>query len=230
MSDSISVIVAVYNGALYLQSALESISAQTRPPDEILVVDGSSTDATPEIAKAVKGVCYISQPGRGLAEARNYGLSQARGNLIAFLDYDDWWEPDKLEKQLACLQAQPDLQGNLTWVKLYLENNEALRPGFKSAAFATGQPGYTPGALLAKRSVFERIGGFNSAYKIGCDADWFVRLNDAGLHLEVIPEVLLHKRIHNKNLSANVKLHKQELINILATSIKRKRSVHSLSI
>jgi glycosyltransferase involved in cell wall biosynthesis len=230
MTDSLSVIVAVYNGASYLRVALDSILAQTRPPDEILVIDGPSTDTSPEIAKAIKGVRYISQFGRGLAEARNFGLSQARGNLIAFLDCDDWWEPDKLEKQLACLDAQPDLPGNLTWVKLYLENNEALRPGFKSRAFAVGQPGFTPGSLLAKRSLFEQIGGFNSAYTIGCDADWFARLRDAGLHLEVIPEVLLHKRIHANNLSANVKLHKRELMDILANSIKRKRSVHENAI
>jgi glycosyltransferase involved in cell wall biosynthesis len=220
----LSVIVVVYNGATYLQKALDSITAQTRVPDEIIVVDGPSTDATPEIAQAVAGLRYLRQPKRGLAEARNVGVSAARGDLIAFLDHDDWWEPNKLEKQLANLNIQPSPPGNLTWVKLFLEPGSALRPGFKSQAFETGQPGFTPGTLLAKRSLFYQIGGFDPAYTIGCDADWFARVQDAGIQLEVIPHILLHKRIHEHNLSAQIDLYTRDLKAILVQSIKRKRT------
>ncbi|MDI6742086.1 MAG: glycosyltransferase family 2 protein, partial [Smithella sp.] len=192
MKNSISVIIPVYNGAAYLPSAIKSVLTQTSPPDEIFVVDGPSTDATPEIAKSFQGVRYLRQQGEGLAEARNLGLSQAGGNLIAFLDCDDWWEPDKLQRQLARLNDQSDSFGNLTWVKLFLHRLESLRPGFKIDAFKTGQPGFTPGALVARRSLFDHVGYFNPKYKIGCDADWFARVQDAGFHLDVIPEVLLH--------------------------------------
>jgi hypothetical protein len=68
------------------------------------------------------------------------------------------------------------------------------------------------------------MGYFNPKYKIGCDADWFARVQDAGFHLDVIPEILLHKRIHANNLSSNVKQHRLELIDVLVTSIRRKRS------
>lgn len=227
MAQILSVIVVVYNGAAYLQMALDSILAQTRAPDEILVVDGPSTDATPEIAQAIAGLRYLRLPGQGLAEARNVGLAAARGDLIAFLDHDDWWEPDKLEDQLAHLQTQSASQGNLTWVKLFLETGSALRPGFKPRAFETGQPGFTPGTLMARRSLFQQVGGFNPAYTIGCDTDWFSRLQDAGFHLEVIPHILLHKRIHAHNLSAQVEIHERELKEILVQSIKRKHASHA---
>jgi len=225
MKNFISVIVTVYNGARYLPSALKSIGTQTACPDEILVVDGPSTDATPEIAKATAGVRYIRLLKCGLAEARNVGIEEARGNLIAFLDSDDWWSPDKLELQMSRLLEQPDSPGNFTWLKLFLEHGAVPRPGFKSTAFECGQPGFTPGALVVRRIVFDRIGCFNPAYKIGCDADWFARLRDAGILLTMIPRILLHKRIHADNLSADVAHHRKEIMDILAQSIRRKRVV-----
>lgn len=225
MKNGISVIVTVYNGATYLPSALKSIVKQTTPPNEILVVDGPSTDATPEIAKTNAGVLYIRLPRRGLAEARNVGIKEARGNLIAFLDSDDWWNADKLKIQVTDLFDRPDSYGNLTWVKLFLENGVVLRPGFKSAAFESGQPGFTPGALVVRRKMFDRIGYFDPSYKIGCDHDWFARVRDAGISLNVIPRVLLHKRIHAGNLSANVGSYRKEMMDILANTIKRKRGI-----
>lgn len=224
MQSDVSVIVTVYNGAKYLPTALESIVKQTMPPKEILVVDGPSTDATPEIALAISGVRYIHLSRRGLADARNTGIAESRSNLIAFLDADDWWDADKLKIQIAQWVDRPELCGSLAWVRLFSENGISLRPGFKSVAFESGMPGFTPGTLIVRRSVFDRVGFFDPSYQIGCDHDWFARVRDAGIQLNVIPRVLLHKRIHAGNLSANVGCYRKELMDILANTIKRKHA------
>lgn len=107
---TISAIVVVQNGERYLSSAIESIIDQTHQPDEIIVVDGYSKDNTAEVAKSYLQVSYIRQHGTGLANARNTGIEYARGELIAFLDHDDYWLPDKLKVQLNCFISSPSTQ------------------------------------------------------------------------------------------------------------------------
>src|SRR3989304_1795815 len=99
----VSVIVVVKNGACYLASALQSIFEQDYTPLEVLVVDGQSTDDTAEIAKSFGSIRYLWQSDRGLANARNIGIQAAQGDLIAFLDHEDVWAPNKLSTQVHYL-------------------------------------------------------------------------------------------------------------------------------
>ena len=89
MTATISCIVPVYNGARFLAEALESILAQSLPPDEIIVVDDGSTDDTPAVVAAYGTVDYVRQENRGPAAARNRGVTLARGDFLSFLDADD---------------------------------------------------------------------------------------------------------------------------------------------
>src|SRR4051812_2876154 len=103
----LSVIVPVRNGERFLTEALDSVLAQSRKPDElVIVVDPGSTDRSLEIARACSMATVVEQQGSGIAAAWNQGISQARGELLAFLSADDRWTPDKLERQLSVLQAQ----------------------------------------------------------------------------------------------------------------------------
>ena len=107
---SISVVIPAWNAEETLARALESVLAQTRPPDEIIVVDDASTDGTVRLAKsyADQGVSFLSlRERRGAAAARNTGIRGAKGRWIAFLDADDEWLPTKLEKQAAAISANP---------------------------------------------------------------------------------------------------------------------------
>ncbi|GAB6091483.1 glycosyltransferase family 2 protein [Spirochaeta dissipatitropha] len=114
-SHSVSVIIPTYNREALLMQALDSVFAQTIPPDEVLVVDDGSTDATLERLEPLQNSNKIrliesghsGMPGR----ARNIGVTEASGDLVAFLDSDDLWMPHKLEQQLALLdfdRKQPD--------------------------------------------------------------------------------------------------------------------------
>jgi glycosyltransferase involved in cell wall biosynthesis len=97
----ISAIVPTYNCASYLADALDSILGQTRRVDEIIVVNDGSTDATAEVLRPYRRhIIYLEQPNAGQAAARNRGLNAALGAWVAFLDADDIWMPDKIERQL----------------------------------------------------------------------------------------------------------------------------------
>ncbi|GAH37820.1 unnamed protein product, partial [marine sediment metagenome] len=96
--------IPVFNGASYLKEALDSIIAQEYTPQEVIVVDDGSTDESLSIAKQYSLAHCISQENRGVAIARNTGVQVSQTELIAFLDQDDFWEPDKLYLQFSYLQ------------------------------------------------------------------------------------------------------------------------------
>ena len=103
----ISVIVPAYNGEKYLARALESILAQDYRPIEIVVVDDGSTDNTASIARSYREVRYVYQAHQGLPAARNTGLANCTGELISFLDADDYWPPNKLQIQSRLSNRPP---------------------------------------------------------------------------------------------------------------------------
>ncbi|MGQ9562054.1 MAG: glycosyltransferase [Thermogutta sp.] len=100
----VSTIIPVFNGARYLAQTIESVLAQTYPHIEIVAIDDGSTDDSPEILSRYRDrICLIQQTNQGVAAARNRGILAARGEYIAFLDQDDWWYPQKIERQVSAL-------------------------------------------------------------------------------------------------------------------------------
>lgn len=107
---TVSVVIPAYKAERTIARPLESLLAQTVPPDEILVVDdGSPDDVAGAVASFGDRVKYVRKPNGGAASARNLGIDVARGDLIAFLDADDYWEPAKLEKQVAVFRDHPEV-------------------------------------------------------------------------------------------------------------------------
>ncbi|MFD1512908.1 glycosyltransferase family 2 protein [Halomarina rubra] len=105
----VSVVVPTYEDARFLPAALESIAAQTHGNVEIVVVDSSGVDWLRDLAADVEGLTYVYQEPSGLSAARNAGIDAASGDVVGFLDADDRWVPEKLEKQLAALDAGADV-------------------------------------------------------------------------------------------------------------------------
>lgn len=101
--------IPAYNAQQFVGEAIESVLAQTRPCDEVIVVDDGSTDDTAAVVRSYEGVRYVHQQNGGDAAARNRLAVEARGDLIAFLDADDVWLPRKIERQLECFEEQPRL-------------------------------------------------------------------------------------------------------------------------
>jgi glycosyltransferase involved in cell wall biosynthesis len=194
----VSVIIAVHNGASHLEAAIGSVRTQDYAPIEIIVVDDGSTDDSPRIAARL-GAIVLCQENSGPGAARNRGVAHARGEIVAFLDQDDLWQPAKIRRQVEALTAQPD-QVSLVLTD-YLVENEIPR-WFKQELLDAPHPGWAPSALAVRRETFLRVGLFDERFRAGSDMDWFIRAKEMGLAIETIDEPLLRRRIHERNDSA----------------------------
>ncbi len=220
----VSVIVAVSNGERYLAQALESVLSQAYSPHELIVVDDGSLDNSAAIARSCSEVRFVSQRYAGLAAARNAGINAARGELIAFIDQDDLWTPNKLDSQVDYLLKNPGIRYVNSWVKMFVEPGSSLRPGYTRDFMQRAHVGRTPGTLVAWKPVFDLVGMFSTDFTIACDVEWFVRANARNVPMFIIPEVLLYKRIHDNNLSSDFRTNRKELFSVIRRSIDRRRN------
>jgi glycosyltransferase involved in cell wall biosynthesis len=198
-SPKVSVVVPIFNSERTLTRAIDSVLAQTLSDWEIILVDDGSTDGTADLIAQTKldRVTHIRHPqNRGAAAARNSGIAAARGRWIAFLDSDDVWKPDKLERQIAALERHGDqnVMGCATGYSLH-KNGRDLTVSLRMAANqfrhqilygCTISPGTT---LLVERSVFDEIGMFNPALRKLEDWDWLLRFAER-YELLFVPDVL----------------------------------------
>jgi len=226
--ELVSCIVPVFNGERYLPETLESILQQTYRPLEIIVIDDGSTDNSAAVVASCGGqIIYLRQTNSGPAAARNRGLCEARGEFIAFLDQDDLWHPEKLARQTARFKTRPELVLCITYAQNFWApelQEEAAR--LRNHRYAQPQVGYLLQALLARRTLFDTVGHFNSAlpYGGGDDVDWFLRAAEQGVIAEILPEVLTYHRLHQANLSRALATAYQDwLPRVFKASLDRRR-------
>lgn len=200
-SDLISCIIPVYNGERYVAEAIDSVVAQTYRPLQIIVIDDGSTDRTAdEVAQYREYVTYIFQTNAGPAAARNGGLSVAKGEFVAFLDADDLWHWEKLARQMACFEANPDLEICLTHVRDFWSPELPVKQvQDQDSTLMNSWPGNICQTLLARRKVFAKVGLFNPAMGVGEDDDWFIRAADRGVAREMLADVLVYRRLYYHN-------------------------------
>jgi glycosyltransferase involved in cell wall biosynthesis len=223
----VSVIVPVYNGERFLASAIGSILAQDYHSYEIIVVDDGSTDGSAAIAQSFKEVRYIHQPNTGVAGAKNTGIAAARAVLVAFLDHDDVWTPDKLRVQVSYLLEHPETGCVFSRHHIFLEP-DTPRPSWLKADFLENdQLGAFACTMLVRKAVFERVGRFDSSYRVGEDTDWIARAKDAGVRMAILPDVLMHRRVHASNISSIVDVHHATMARLVRATIQRKRRQES---
>ena len=130
VTKAVSVIIPTFNREHCLMRALNSALAQSYPIQEIIVVDDGSTDATEKlIQESYPSVIYIKQENHGVSAARNRGIKNSLGSWLAFLDSDDEWLPDKLEKQFSALEQQPEfkiIHSDEIWIRNGAQVNPCL--------------------------------------------------------------------------------------------------------
>ena len=166
----VSVVIPIYNGAATISRALNSVFDQTFTDFEIVCVDDGSTDDTPAVL-AVYGdrIRVIRQSNRGLPGTRNAGVAASRGELIALIDHDDQWLPQKLELTVTALEADP--RASLVYSDLIIVNEAGIEsrgsPISPDSAHApsmdemlTRMWPITPSTVVMRRAAFERAGGF----------------------------------------------------------------------
>jgi glycosyltransferase involved in cell wall biosynthesis len=225
-SPLVSCIVPVFNGERYLREAIDSIRQQTYQPTEIIVVDDGSTDNTPAVIESVgDGVRSLRKDNGGPAAARNSGLRVATGELIAFLDADDRWHPEKLARQVARFAARPELDYCVTYaINFWIPELRDEETRFREHRIARPAPAYLTSALLARRPAFEAIGDFDETMRFGDSAQWFLRAAAGGLVSEVLPEVLYYRRLHHSNRSRRLNAaSRDEFLQLIKRQLERRR-------
>lgn len=221
---SVSVVMATRNSAAYVGEALRSIEAQRIEGLEVVAVDADSKDGTVEILSSFPFVRVLRQVGTGFAGAWNEGVGSSSGEFVAFLDSDDFYTEGALRAHLHAFTNDQSLGASIGRVKFFA-HGERLPPGFRPNLLVGDHVGNMPGTLMVRRSVFTDIGMFDESWKITSDIEWFARMRTSGVPTEEIDHVVLHKRVHESNLSyvTSRDLFATELARIARLNMLRRR-------
>jgi glycosyltransferase involved in cell wall biosynthesis len=179
----VSVIVPTYNRVEMLTRAVESVLAQTYQQFEVVIVDDGSTDTTPKIfAQSKPPVRYVWQQHAGVSSARNRGMSEAKGDLIAFLDSDDMWDGGKLAVQVEFFEANFDAmvcQTQEIWIRNGVRVNPKKKHQKPSGWIFTECLSLcvvSPSAVMMRKSVFDEVGWFDERLPVCEDYDMWLRV------------------------------------------------------
>jgi glycosyltransferase involved in cell wall biosynthesis len=216
----VSIVVPAYNAERFLEKSLNSVLEQTFPFWEMTVVNDGSTDRTQDIIRS-----YIALDNRitginhgqnlGLSSARNSGMRSGTGKYVAFLDSDDCWFANKLEKQVAYLDYHPDIRASFTGIELIDENNKLVETWdqihkkypdscVNESLLIIKQNVIVGGGstLMMRRSLIEEIGYFDESMRSVEDWDYWFRIAQKGA-LFLVPYKLAQIRRHSTSLQAN---------------------------
>ena len=223
MDSLVSVVIPVFNGERFLREAVESVLAQKHSPLEVIIVDDGSTDNTATVARNLpETVRYLHQTNQGPAAARNRGIEQAQGALIAFADADDLWPPAKLELQLPYLIKDPAIEIIMGRIQQVLLSETV---DGQTRAEESGDPAFSVnlGCAVIRKSVFDRVGLFDETMRYSEDVDWFMRAREAGAAITTIDAVTLFYRQHEQNMTRGKSTSELNVLKALKKSLDRRR-------
>jgi len=212
----VSVNIPAYNAEGFLARALRSVEAQTYSDYEIVLVDDGSTDRTAEIARSFEKVRYVHQDHRGEAEARRRGLEESQGELVAFLDADDEWLPEKLERQIAFMDER---RSEFSYTDSYCTKGGKRVRYSKLAPSWDGQilvplleewlehAFITNNSVIASKDLLRSVGGFDceAPFRSNTDYGLWLRVALAGTRFDYLDEPLaIYYRGHKSDSSDSV--------------------------
>jgi glycosyltransferase involved in cell wall biosynthesis len=212
-SPLVSVVIASYNRAQFVEDAIRSVQNQTLDDIEIIVVDDGSTDSTHNILNNFgESINVINQLNQGRSSARNSGVNNSKGDYIAFLDSDDTWLYNKLDKQLDLLMKQPkvglahtfsdvvDESGNL--IRKYTNQrnklyHQSMKSGYSYENLSESCIMFLS-TVMVRRDCWESVGPMDTDIPAFEDWDWYLRASRQ-FEISILPEVLVHFRLHSSN-------------------------------
>jgi glycosyltransferase involved in cell wall biosynthesis len=223
--STVTAAIAVHNGEAYLAEAIESILSQSRPCEQVVVVDNDSTDRSGEIARGYGSpVEVVFEPRRGIGPARNAALRAAQGDFIAFLDADDLWEPEKTALQLDAFEADPELQLAFGHVRQFVSPDLSAEDAVALSVPPDPQPGAYMGAMLARREALDTIGPWPEDVKVSDGLSLMLRARELGLKQAMLPETVTMRRLHGENHSIHNRGERAEFARLLKQSLDRRRA------
>ena len=248
-AEYINVLIPAYNAASFIGEALESIAAQTRLPDNVIVVDDGSKDGTADIVEAFARTSpmplkLIRQPNSGASKARNNGIKEMREGWVAFLDADDLWLPNNLAVLEETARAAPNAVAAFGDGVYFSKHGPDSAPFSRAKAIAAGEPlpesglfllgqrlftGLLPGSFIipssfmVRTAVLQAVGGFNTDILYHADRLLMLQLSKAG-DFVFVDRVLSRNRIHENNIThpkntARNELSSLSILNKLSTLV-----------
>ena len=218
MHPELSVLIPAYNAEPFLAEAVASVRAQTAKVEtEILIYNDGSSDGTDEVISSFgSGVVSWGSDGppAGPAVGRNALLSRAQGRLVAFLDADDLWLPDKLAKQLEVLARAEKPVAVFGSIQEFNANGP----------LGEYQAGALTSNCLLKRELALSVGPFETSLRIGDFADWLSRLKDLGVEFDYSAGPVVRRRNHADNLGKRMAANRSDYLQVIRRKLQRERS------
>jgi glycosyltransferase involved in cell wall biosynthesis len=228
----VTVLIGCWNNGATLPKAINSVLSQTISELELIVVDDGSTDGTAELFRGIADprVRYLPLEHMGIARSLNHGLREAAAPVVAIQDADDWSLPERLERQLAVLEARPEVAVVGCRLREVGPEKEKLQP---RTAFVAGEvnrvlmrfnPIPNSGAAFRRDAVLA-VGGYDPQYRYAMDYDLWLRIADEHV-IFTIDEVLAVRRMSGSNVAARAERAQiRETLGIRAATMRRRRTL-----
>ena len=197
MNPLVTAFMPVYNGEAFLADPLDSLLAQDYEPFEVVVCDDGSTDRTAEILGRYGEITVVRQENQGRATACNTAIAASSGEFLTSFDADDLWPSHRLGAQAGFLVDNPDIGcvlGRQEWIN--------PPPWLGRDPLFGDLDGIPIGSAMFRREVFDAIGGFDPSFRHSEDMDVIIRVREHGFQIHVLPEVVLHRRFHENQMTA----------------------------
>jgi len=203
-ADAVTVITVCFNSVRTIERTIDSIKAQTHPTTEYIVIDGGSTDGTVDVLRRRDSDInmWISEPDRGISDAFNKGIALASGQYLAFVNSDDWLEPNHLRTAVSELHrtSADYVFGDL---ELHDPNGQRLHFFVGDAGYRTRISHHMPflnhPTVVCRRTAFDKIGVFDTSLGTAMDYDWFLRLHNAGGIGHYSPQLVAHMTLEGQS-------------------------------
>jgi len=197
----ISVIIPTFNSAKTVEDTIKSIISQNWPDIQVIIQDGGSTDGTKDIVDRypVAMFGWDATPDNGIYDAMNKGINRATGEVVAILNSDDVWLPGTLKRVAEVFSRNPDVGIVSGSIEVWEDLPNGARVVLKSSLLhlRTGMTIQHP-ATFVRRNVYERVGLFNTCYRIGADYDFVLRCLEANIPCIILNDILVRMRAGGK--------------------------------
>ena len=213
--ETVSVVIPLYNHAAFLRAAVESVLRQSRPPEEIIVIDDGSTDRSPQIAESLArahpSIRFWSRENRGAHATINEGVRASTGSLVAILNSDDLFHRERIARALAAFEIEPAAAAFASGLSFIDGRGASIGNAWFDEALAfhrkTGDLGVslvnanfvmTTSNLVVRRGLFDALGGF-ADFRYAHDLDFLLRAVAAKKRILIAPRPLVSYRMHGNN-------------------------------
>ena len=199
----VTVVIPFYNGAEHLATAIETVREQSYPQLEVVLVDDGSTDGSGKIAESHADLRTLRhETNRGVAVARNTGVTAAHGEIVTFLDCDDTWPVERLDIIVKAFVDNPEFGYVLGREMMAVEACATVPPWIKPEWLVEPQDASNTPVLAVRRETFDRVGLFNPDLRESEDTEWLLRAAELRIPMTRLPHIVVHRTIRENSLSA----------------------------